>query len=394
MMKKILLVFFSVTVTCLIAEGVLRAYESLFYGEVTGEELLWRYDPVLGWRFQPNAKAVFSNRHLRIRAPATINSQSLRDNEFSIQKPEGTLRILLLGDSVALGMEVEKEKVIDSVLERLIDSVTPSEVINAGVRGYGTDQSYLFLTREGIGYDPDIVLYIYVPNDDENNITIHKPKRKFGKSYFLLEDGRLSLKGVPVPQTFESFDLWQMSLEEDERSRNEALLEERAFLAEVPDASDPLFLRFKWFLKGKSLLYRRLIPALRQIEVIDRIMVKAGFAYPHPPRPRFTPVSDEARKITEALIRAMKSVCDERGIRFAFTEYAEGIEEAERETKIRSFVEAEDIEYIDAIGPFVRESQGKRKFVFAGDGHWNEKGHQLAALIIFRHLQKIGWIPQ
>src|SRR5437867_8110011 len=39
-----------------------------------------------------------------------INSQGLRDDEVSIPKPRGRLRILVLGDSVAYGMAVSRNK--------------------------------------------------------------------------------------------------------------------------------------------------------------------------------------------------------------------------------------------------------------------------------------------
>jgi len=46
----------------------------------------------------------------------------------------------------------------------------PSEVINAGVGGYGTDQEFLFLTREGWKYKPDLVVVVFnISNDVHDN---------------------------------------------------------------------------------------------------------------------------------------------------------------------------------------------------------------------------------
>lgn len=162
--------------------------------ETTGHRYL--YDPQLGWRNIPDWQATTNGKSLN------INSKGLRDREYSIEKPAGTQRILVLGDSFAWGYGVSDSEIFTEVLERgLADESPPWEVLNAGVSGWGTDQEYLFLTNEGFDYSPDIVILAYFcVNDVLNNSSaeqymLHKP-------VFL--NRQLELANVPVPQPGEN----------------------------------------------------------------------------------------------------------------------------------------------------------------------------------------------
>ena len=70
--------------------------------ETTGHRYL--FDRRLGWRNIPNWEATTENRKLK------INSRGLRDREYSLQKPPGTKRILVLGDSYVWGYGVSNEE--------------------------------------------------------------------------------------------------------------------------------------------------------------------------------------------------------------------------------------------------------------------------------------------
>ncbi len=157
--------------------------------EVTGHRYV--HDEVIGWRNIPNWKATTFGR------PLTNNSKGLRDREYPYEKPTGTSRILVLGDSFAWGYGVGDQEIFTDVLEEnLQGSSTTREVQNASVSGWGTDQEYLFLDREGFKYSPDIVvLALFTLNDPANSSTsfqygLHKP-------VFLNTD--LELANVPVP---------------------------------------------------------------------------------------------------------------------------------------------------------------------------------------------------
>jgi hypothetical protein len=97
----------------------------------------------------------------------TLNSQGLRDKEIPYDKPPGEKRILLLGDSVTFGWGVSDGEPFADQMEPLLKSTTGRnwEVINAGVNGYNTQQEDTYFRREGVRYQPDIVVVTFVEND-------------------------------------------------------------------------------------------------------------------------------------------------------------------------------------------------------------------------------------
>ena len=178
----------------------------------------------MGWKKGSALECYYTSKKNRFHAKVRTNSKGLRDEEYGYKKNKNVKRILLLGDSRLIGLEVDKENVIDTHLEKLLNNHNRYEVINAGTRGYGTDQSYLYYKNEGYRYNPDIVIYLFSGNDTENNITIHRPCGKFGKSYYVIDkEGNLTLEGVPVPKEFTPNNRWLMSNKDAEAFYNEAL---------------------------------------------------------------------------------------------------------------------------------------------------------------------------
>jgi len=99
------------------------------------------------------------------------NSQGFRGaKEYSLQKPPGVYRVIVLGDSVALGHGVEDSETFSAVLERKLSEVRPAEVINMGVSGFGTAEELIQLHNVGLAYQPDLVVLTYFQNDPYNNV--------------------------------------------------------------------------------------------------------------------------------------------------------------------------------------------------------------------------------
>ena len=119
-------------------------------------------DDTLGWRMLPNMEDSWGDVVVR------TNNRGLRGPDVAYEKPPGTRRILYLGDSVTFGYMVERyPDTYPFVVGSLIADSTGIEVetVNAGVGGYSPWQQYLYLEREGIKYDPDIVVLSFVLND-------------------------------------------------------------------------------------------------------------------------------------------------------------------------------------------------------------------------------------
>jgi lysophospholipase L1-like esterase len=106
-------------------------------------------------------------------APVQINRLGFRDpREYSLEKPPGTFRILVIGDSVTFGHGATFETTYPYLLERRLKAWRPAvrwEVWNLGVPGYNTRQEATYLAEVGDRYRPDLVVVGFYPNDFSGN---------------------------------------------------------------------------------------------------------------------------------------------------------------------------------------------------------------------------------
>src|SRR3989344_1413886 len=102
-----------------------------------------------------------------------INSKGLRDNEYEYRKDSKVYRILVLGDSLSAGFQVQLNETFPKVLEQKLNQknkATPYQVINAGIGGYGTENQLLYYETEGKKYSPDMVLLAFTMSDIDENL--------------------------------------------------------------------------------------------------------------------------------------------------------------------------------------------------------------------------------
>lgn len=150
-----------------------------------------RYHKVLGWTNQPDYHS-----DGRVPFKVTINAQGIRgQQEYTPSPAPGTRRIVLLGDSITFGEEVDDDQTIPHHLQR---ALAGSEVINFGVHGYGMGQMVLRLERDALPFSPhQAVMVIYLPN---MVLRIVKETLAHNKPVFHMQDGKLALRNVPVPE--------------------------------------------------------------------------------------------------------------------------------------------------------------------------------------------------
>lgn len=90
------------------------------------------------------------------------NRFGLRGADPVIPKPEGVVRILMLGDSYTFGFPVrDKETFCARIESALRAEGHPVEVINGGVSGYSPTLHYISLRDEFLLFEPDLVLLWY-----------------------------------------------------------------------------------------------------------------------------------------------------------------------------------------------------------------------------------------
>jgi len=114
------------------------------------------HDARLGYRPERNA---------RVRNAWNIdfrhNKLGFRGPEISAEKPEGAVRIALLGASTVYGFFVEEDETSAAALQRLLRERMPGlhiEVVNAGVPGWTSRETWLSLGSRVFPLDPDVVL--------------------------------------------------------------------------------------------------------------------------------------------------------------------------------------------------------------------------------------------
>jgi hypothetical protein len=128
----------------------------------------------------------------------------LRGGEIAWHKPEGSTRVIVLGDSYAFGLGVDEEHTFVRQLETFLNARFPEDseyqVINMGVTGYATDQEYILFQEIGMRLAPDLVILVVCDNDFLAN-TENFAYRRYYKPFFELDTrGDVVLRGSPVPR--------------------------------------------------------------------------------------------------------------------------------------------------------------------------------------------------
>ena len=182
---RLLLLAASLLFSLLMAEVALRAVGYSY-------PVFYVPDEELGYALRPGAEGVYRREGT---AFVRINSDGLRDREHAREKPPGTFRVAVVGDSYAEALQVEQPSAFWSVMERELSGCPrfagrSVEVINFGVSGYGTAQELITIRRKVWQYSPDLVLLAFTTNNDVTD-NLRALKKTDEIPYFVRRDGRL-----------------------------------------------------------------------------------------------------------------------------------------------------------------------------------------------------------
>lgn len=371
---KVALLGGSIVISLLFAEGVLRigGYSSPSFHTI---------DADLGSALRPYAEGTWVQEG---RAYVRINSDGLRDIEHQITKPFGTVRIAVLGDSYAEGLQLPIEKLFWKILENRVSSCfeggQSAEVINFGVSGYGTGRELLILRKKVWKYDPDIVILAFLTGNDvrDNSKTLNQIDYI---PYFTLVDGELVLdKSYLDTGAFRARQGW--FAEFVYRYIN------RVRLLQLANQ-----VRQRWHLR-QQIARQRTVEGMQAGEPGLDDMI-----YREPE----TPVWQEAWRITEALILQIDAEVRARGTHLLVTTLSNGIQVDPGPVKRQRFMQQlgiRDLFYPDRrvvdlakrhaihalmLAPRLQEWAEKHNTCVHGfpnsglcGGHWNEHAHRLA----------------
>lgn len=117
-----------------------------------------------------------------------FNSHGFRGPEYTQDKPDGVFRIVMIGDSVAMGQGVQQHETIGTSLENelnhlSVDGIERFEVIVMAVSGYSTSQEIIILENEALKTSPDLLIWSYVLNDPAHPV-YHDANGALGKYYY------------------------------------------------------------------------------------------------------------------------------------------------------------------------------------------------------------------
>lgn len=125
--------------------------------------------------------------------PIGANQWGLRDRDYALAKPEGTVRIVLLGSSHEMGWGVGDGETFEAIAEdRLAAEVTPRtgravEILNFSVNSHGLIELRGVLEKRAAAFDPDVVV-----------LSAHSADRMFVVRRF----AKMLRRGTPPPYEF------------------------------------------------------------------------------------------------------------------------------------------------------------------------------------------------
>lgn len=316
-----------------------------------------------------------------------LNNYGLQDRDTTLEKPPGTYRILILGDSFPQGWQVVLEDNFPWLLEDALNTNPdrPVEVINLSVDTTGTDRQLLMYAVLGWRFQPDLVLLVMYAGNDIKDVYPafealagnHGIQRPF---FSLTDDGGLQLHNAPIydADRFPDSPAWR-------------------WLAETTAATTPA---------------EQPLPDTPAVISTDPYMleypVDLGIYLPEDEHWR------RAWALSEALVLETRDVVTADGAEFgilivpdrraihaaAWDEtvsvfpFLRGINPQEPVNRIHSFVEDAGIPVLNLLYTMQGSvlAHPDEWLYFAGDGHFNENGHAVVAQRLLFWLREQGWI--
>jgi len=186
------------------------AFAEAFIRVFSPQALVPRYVTGTAWGIRgniPNAR--YWHQTPEVKVQYRINSQGMRaDREYPFQKPAGTCRIAVFGDSFLVGYELDLKDTFTTQLEqRLRAQGVRAEILNFSVSGFGTAEMLRAYEKFGRKFDPDLVLFEWHSTDPDDNVR---------SGLYRLDDGKIKvdrsqyLPGIRTQDSLMKFRLYRI----------------------------------------------------------------------------------------------------------------------------------------------------------------------------------------
>ncbi len=375
--------FFSIIIVILSIIVFLALFETglrIFYPQ---GDIFYYEDPLLGWINPPNKKGTLIDDYREHHNEIQINSYGYREREFNFTKPESEYRILFLGDSQAISLDMPIDGRFDRIIERKLNELNSEKntknkqkfvTYNLGVQGYSTDQEFFTLNKIGIKLNPDLVILLFQTNDFEDNYINTSGKNKV---YF-----------------DENMDLIDNTMKTRKQNAIDTI---KGFLRE----NIQMYMFFGIRISKIGLLKN----ALKKTGAIENSKEEYVIYHRNPPTEMLV-----AENITYKIIKKMDDYSKAKGFKFlvAFgdlvpdetnlgaTSYSQHVRQKTQSKDInfyramnnfKIFLNKEEIDYLDFSKDFDMHYEEKNTtLTYNYDPHWNPEAHKIAADAIFNKI--------
>lgn len=355
---KLLLVIGSVIVTWLVADLVLL----LVFGPVRTVEDFYEPDRQCGYRMKPDLEFVFASPYHGYAATIRTNELGWRDDPIWVPKPPGTYRVLLLGDSMTAGLEVDKDETFEAVCERRLATQRPTEVLNSGVRGYNLDNIIGSFQSDGLRVEPDLVVYVFTDNDLTGKETFEPETTDASRGF--------SLRGLVGRVATYSHITYRLEL-----------LRQRIQLRRARDHEPPGDVRHlpggivSFFSVSDWEAYAPFLQTARRIEYLARACAEHGIPFVLAGAPQREAIDPEAQRF---LSEVLQEPLDFDGMS-RYLDWVAGRLGVER---------------FDPTPTFRQRLATDKDYWFHKDGHLNARGHHLMGELLAAKIETLWSAPR
>jgi hypothetical protein len=292
-----------------------------------------------GWVPRHGASTVIDGKRV------SFNARGFRGRDLPIPRTGDRTRVVVLGDSIAFGLDVSDDETFTHVLDARDNGI---EAANLAVQGYGPDQELLVLLNEGLRLEPDVIVLSFCLANDLADAVLPislydgrtpKPRFRLVGDRLVLDDESLRLS------VWQGFQQWIADYSQ---------LSNRA-AAVIPRREPPLGPHWRERFEGA--------------------------------------LSDEphALQVNLALVERMNAVCRERGIRFLVAAFPDRESYKVKPRLVKRFLRAlerDGIRVIDMSVPFRNAGPRFKNVALDGTGHLNPFGHALTAEFLEAHIRR------
>ena len=393
-LKRVLVNFGVLLLSLLVLMGALEILLAIIQ---INQKSIRRFVPGKGSTYIPGAyyrhtKEGFSEGY--------FNSHGFRDYERTYAKLDGTFRIMVLGDSYVEALQVPLESSFPALLEKQLNNGFSSvkfEVISMGQSGFGTADAYMRYLDFGRKYSPDLVILAFLTgNDIRNNSKMLN--RKDLAFYFVFDNNGDLVLDRSMWEKYENSMTFPKQFFQyiKQNSYLFSLVSERIFLLSRQIRNN----YFEGQLSGDMLEGEKQLGQFSDLNI-----------YLPDLRERWR----EAFDISKGLILKFKEQVEKDGAKFVLVTLSNGeqinpdrqqelnemfpfpLDYEQPDRILEEFTRQNGVDLLQLMPVFQEyyHSTGKNLHGFRspGRGHWNQNGHHLAAVEIYKFLKGEGLVP-